>query len=324
MLKQTPENGFVVFSGNVSPIEGKEDIRIWSFEPPIKMNQKMYWCDQKFVIEPLRDFIQEKEVYGLIVLDAKEAYIGLLKGKSIVVVKHDDSTVPSKSVKGGMSARRYDRIREDALNEFFRKIAELASQAFLQEKNIKGVIIGGPGPIKEMFYKGNYLHYEIQNKVLGVKDTSYTDETGLEEIVHRSEDLLKETSIAKERELLNAFFTELQKDGKITYGLKEVEKALEMGAVETLLISEEFDKIRGKFICQNEHEFEKDAKKDMDVKCPECLAPAKLHQFKDLNEYLIERAKTLGAKVEVISTQTGEGKQFKELGGIAAFLRYKI
>jgi len=324
LLKQTPENGFVVFSGNVSLVEGKEDIRIWSFEPPVKMNQKMYWCDQKFVLEPLKDLVREKEVYGLVVLDAKEAYIGLLKGKTLEVVKHEDSTVPSKSVKGGMSQRRYDRIREDALNEFFSKVAELASKVFLQEKNLKGVIIGGPGPLKEQFYKGNYLHYEIQNKVLGVKDTSYTDEAGLEELVHRSEDLMKESALVKEREILKQFFTELQKDEKITYGLKETEKALEMGAVDTLLISEDFDWVRGKFICQNGHEFEKDVKKDLEVKCPKCHVPAKLDQVKDLNEYFVERAKLLGTKVEIISTQTGEGKQFKELGGIGAFLRYRI
>ena len=40
LFKQTPENGLVTFCGNVSEVEGKEDIKIWSFESPVRMNQK--------------------------------------------------------------------------------------------------------------------------------------------------------------------------------------------------------------------------------------------------------------------------------------------
>lgn len=101
LFKQTPANGLVVFCGNISPVEGKDDIRIWSFEPPVKMMQKVYWCDQTFVLDPLKDLIAEKEVYGLIVLDAKEATIGILRGKNLEIVKKMESTVPSKTVKGG-------------------------------------------------------------------------------------------------------------------------------------------------------------------------------------------------------------------------------
>ena len=73
IFKQTPHNGLIVFCGNVSESEGREDIKIWSFEPPEKMNTKVYWCDQVFVLEPLEDMVKDKEVYGLIVLDAREA-----------------------------------------------------------------------------------------------------------------------------------------------------------------------------------------------------------------------------------------------------------
>ena len=70
LFRKTPENGLVVFCGNVSTVEGKEDIKLWSYEPPVKMLQKIYWCDQEFVLKPLKELIMEKEVYGLIVLDA--------------------------------------------------------------------------------------------------------------------------------------------------------------------------------------------------------------------------------------------------------------
>jgi peptide chain release factor subunit 1 len=326
LFKQTPPNGLVVFCGNVSPVEGKDDIKLWSFEPPVKMNQKIYWCDQTFVLDPLKDLMREKEVYGLIVLDGKEANIGILKGKTLEQLKHMDSNVPSKSVKGGMSQRRYDRIIEDALNEFFTKVAEIASQLLLQQPELKGIIIGGPGPTKESFAKGNYLHYELQKKLLGVKDTGYTGEYGLQELVERSDDLMKEAAVVKERELMQKFYGELQKGGNVVYGYNETVRALEAGAVETFLISEGFDWVHVKLKCECENEVEKDLSKRIveSQVCSKCKKKMKVEEMKELVDVVTDKAKNLGTAVEFISVNTREGMQFKELGGIGAFLRYKL
>lgn len=326
LFKTTPGNGLIVFCGNISPKPGVSDIKIWSFEPPEKLTTKIYRCDQVFILDPLKDMVREKEIYGLIVLDAKEANVGVLRGKSVIELKSMDSTVPSKTVKGGMSQKRYDRIRDDALNEFFRKVAEVASQLLLQQQDLKGVIIGGPGPTKDSFVKGEYLHYELRKKLLGVKDISYTGEYGLEELVKRSEDLLENASVVKERDLLEKFFSELQKSGNVIYGIEETKKALEMGAVDTLLISESFDWVRVKMKCQSGHTEEKDLPKERaeDQICDICGQPMNLVETKELIDVLSEEAKNVGAKVEFISIETREGYQFKELGGIGAFLRYKI
>lgn len=327
IFRKTPDNGLVVFCGNVSPDPGVSDIKIWSFEPPEKLSTKIYRCDQIFILDPLKEMLREREVYGLIVLDAGEANIGLLKGKSVQEMKKLESTVPSKSVKGGMSQKRFDRLREDALNEFFTKVGEIASSVFLQEPELKGVLIGGPGPSKETFFQGNYLHHEIQKKILGIKDTSYTGEYGLRELVNRSEDLLEKASIIKEKEIMDKFFSELQKGGNVTYGLKETLKALEIGAVDTLLISEGFDWVRAKLKCTKCNTTqEKDLPRNKleNQYCEKCKQIMNVESFEEIIEILNEKAKELGTKIEFISTESSEGAQFKELGGIGAFLRYKI
>lgn len=325
-FRETPANGLVVFAGNVSQVEGKEDIRLWSFEPPEKMDTKIYWCDQVFVLEPLKDLLKEKEVYGLIVLDASEANIGVLKGKKIVQLKRIDSNVPSKTVKGGMSAGRFDRLRENAIIEFLNEVGEEASNLLLQQENLKGVIIGGPGPIKEAFFKKDYLNYQIKNKVLGVKDIGYTGEYGLEELVNRSQDLLEKAAIAKEREILQKFFIELKKGGNVVYGYKETMKALDLNAVDLLLLSEGFDWIRVSLKCQNNHTEEKDLPKHVikNQVCERCGKPFLVEKSEDLIDILTEKASHSGIKVELISTDTREGIQFKEIGGIGAFLRFKL
>src|SRR3989338_3343457 len=67
-MRQTPKNGVALFAGNVSHIEGQDDFITEVFEPPEELNVRLYRCDQTFVIDPLEDMLQEKELFGLVVI----------------------------------------------------------------------------------------------------------------------------------------------------------------------------------------------------------------------------------------------------------------
>lgn len=326
IFKKTPENGLVIFCGNVSEVEGNVDIKIWSFEPPEKMTSKVYWCDQVFVLEPLREMVAEKEVYGLIVMDSSEADIGLLYGKKILPMKHIDSLVAGKAIKGGMSQRRYDRIREDSIIEYLKELAHIASEIFLKQKELKGIVIGGPGPIKDQFVREEYLNHQLIPKIIGVKDIGYTGDHGFEELVQRSQDLLKEAAVMKERNLMQKFLVELQKGGNIVYGYTQTIEALNLGSIEKLLVSEDFDWVRVKLKCDNTHETEKDLPVSEIERqtCEVCGQVMKVEDKDYLGELLSEKAQNYGTEVVIISTETPEGLQFKQLGGIGGFLRYRI
>jgi peptide chain release factor subunit 1 len=324
-FKETPPNGLVVFAGNVSQVEGQSDIRLWSIEPIEELNVKMYWCDQKFALDPLKEMVREKEIYGLIVLDSSGSDIGLLIGKKIVLEKHVDSLVPGKTTKGGWSQQRYARIREEAKLEHLKKTGEEASEIFFQYPDLKGIIIGGPGPLKEKFYEGEFLNYQLQKKVLGVVDTSYLGMQGLEEVVERGQELIKEAALIKERQLLQKFFTHLQKeDGLAVYKLEEVAKAIEYGAVETLLISEAFDWVRYKLFCQCGFKTEKAGRKNDIFKCPNCGSVMSVQEQEDLADLMAKKVKEMGGSVEIISKDSREGSSLKEIGGIGAILRYRL
>ena len=185
------------------------------------------------------------------------------------------------------SQQRFARLREGAAHEFYKRIGEIANKEFYGRKEIKGILIGGPGPTKEIFLDGDYLNNEIKKKVLGTKDLSYTGEFGLNELVDKSHDLLAQETIIKEKQLLEKFFTILSKEPKkITYGKEKTKKALEYGAVDTLLLSEDL----------NEEELTE-------------------------LENLADKTSTY---IEIISIDTKEGQQFKHLGGIGAILRYAL
>lgn len=324
-FRQTPKNGLVIFCGNVSEKEGQNDIKLWSIEPIEPLYQKMYWCDQTFSLDPLKEMIREKEIYGAILIDTSGSDIGFLTGKRVSLEKHVDSLVPGKTTKGGWSQQRYARIREDAKIDHMKKTAEMANDILKQQKDLKGIIIGGPGPLKEKFVEGEYLDHELRKKLLGVVDTSYMDIQGMEEAFHRGEHLIQEAAAVKEKHLMQKFFTHLQKeDGLAVYGLDAVNNALNFGAVDVVVISEIFDWVKMKLRCQCGTEHEKEEKPHTKVKCPNCGAVMNVESEEELTEIISQRAKNMGSEVEIISIGSREGEQLKQIGGIGAILRFRV
>ncbi len=100
-LKRTPENGLALFCGDVSRVEGQSDLQLWEIEPPQPLKTRLYRCDKEFVLEPLRIMLEVSELFGLLVMDRKEATIGMLEGKRIEVLQKMTSGVPSKVRAGG-------------------------------------------------------------------------------------------------------------------------------------------------------------------------------------------------------------------------------
>ena len=136
-FKVTPENGLILFCGNASEKEGGSDIRLWDIFPPEPISIRMYRCDQEFVLEPLRDLIEEKEIVGLVVIDKKESTVGLLNGKRIEVLKKMTSGYHGKFRGGGQSSRRFDRLLEIAAHEFYVRIGEVINKSFLDKEELK-------------------------------------------------------------------------------------------------------------------------------------------------------------------------------------------
>lgn len=286
-IGKTPKNGLAVYSGNVSDTEGKEDLQVWAIEPPKKLKVKIYRCDQTFVVDPLKEMLETEEVYGLMIIERNEATVGLLDGKHIKKLQHMTSGIPGKTRAGGQSSQRFSRIRESMAKEFFKRVAEAMKKHFFDNKKLKGIIIGGPIPTKEEFLKQGGLATALKDKVIAVKDIGGTEMHGLEELVEKSEDVLADQVITKQRLILDLFFEKLAKDpNKVSYGEAEVEDRLNRGAVEKLIISKSLPREK--------------------IKMLEKLASAS------------------SAEIHMVTKETAEGVQFDNLGGVAGLLRFEI
>ncbi len=279
-INKPPEHGVGIFAGNIN-----NKIELFTVIPPEDINVSMYRCDSTFYTEPLEELVEVKDVYGLFVMDRREATIAKLKGKKVTIVRHLTSTVPGKHHKGGQSAMRFTRLIAEAVHDFFKEVGDACNKEFA-DKHVVGIIAGGPGPTKFSFINGDYLFNNVKEKIIATIDISYTDEFGITELMQKSQEVIAQLDVTKEKELVKEFLKEAVTNGLATYGEKEVREALKRSQVQKLLLSEGLDE--------------------------------------KLIEELTELAEQSGAEVEMISEDTPEGQQFK-VGflGIGAFLRYK-
>jgi len=286
-LKKTPENGLALFAGNISKDEGTQDLQLWNIEPPQPLKIRIYRCDKEFVLDALREMMEVDEIFALLVMDRKEAVIGFLGGKRIEVIQKMTSGIPSKVRAGGQSSQRFHRITEGLTKDFYKRIAEEMKSIFYENKKLKGILVGGPVPTKDEFLDNEYLSTQLKDKVIGRIDLGDTTSNGLKELVERSQEILVDQEVIREKKLLERFFDTLGKRPEFaTLKEKDTKLALKYGAVETLFLSNELNK--------------------------------------PLAKELKKIAEQMGTIIEMISKETVEGEQFYNLGGIGSILRFKV
>jgi len=337
LFKRIPETGLVIFAGTIAGDKpGVGDMETYVVVPPEPISTYYYRCEHRFMLKPLHELLRAEDAYGILVMDSKEATFALLKGRRADIVREITSGVPGKHRAGGQSSRRFERLREMHLNEYFTRVGKHMTEAFLDVPDLKGVIVGGPGPTKEDFVKGNYLHYELRDKVLTVVDAAYMGVEGVKEVVDRSKDFLRNVRFYEERKVVQDFLRHVGHDtGLATYGEREVIQALKSVNVQVLLLSEGVRRALVGLRCR-ECGHEETRIVDLDeleafeesvgeMRCPGCGSGVyELTEREDLIEALVEMAEEADADVEMISTQTEEGEMLlKSFGGVAAILRYR-
>ncbi|GAB3023742.1 peptide chain release factor aRF-1 [Natronobiforma cellulositropha] len=326
-----PDNGMVIFSGAVDSGGGQTDMVTKVLEaPPQPVESFRYHCDSNFLTGPLEDMLTDKGLYGLVVLDRREANVGWLKGKRIEPVKSASSLVPGKQRKGGQSAQRFARLRLEAIDNFYQEVAGMANDLFVPKRHdLEGVLVGGPSPTKDEFLDGDYLHHEIQDKVLGKFDVAYTDESGLRNLVDNAQDALADAEVVKDKRQMEEFFKQLHAGERATYGFDQTRTNLVMGSVDRLLISEDLRKDVVTYDCaecgNTDRELLDRRKATPEHTCSECGATVSAGEDDrdDAIDHLMEIADQRGTETKFISTDFEKGEQlYNAFGGVAGILRY--
>ncbi|MFY9638838.1 MAG: mRNA surveillance protein pelota [Methanobacterium sp.] len=188
---------------------------------------------------------------------------------------------------GSVSGKRVvQKNRKQVINDFFNELAETIEKF----KGVQAIVIAGPGFSKGDFYDFVEQKYPDIAKISVLESTGAGGRSGIAEVLKKGliEKMATEGRIAQEIRMVEKVLEEIGKSSKtVAYGKKEVIKAVQSGAAETMLVIDEKVKVRE-------------------------------------IENLMDQVENMGGKVMIISSEHDGGKQLGSLGGIAALLRYGL
>lgn len=335
LYNKVPGNGLVVYCGTIVTSEGKEKKVNIDFEPFKPINTSLYLCDNKFHTEALSALLEDDNKFGFIVMDGNGALFGTLCGNTRDVLHKFTVDLPKKHGRGGQSALRFARLRMEKRHNYVRKVAETAVQMFISNDkvNCTGLIIAGSADFKSELSQSDMFDLRLQQKILKVVDVSYGSENGFNQAIELSAEVLANVKFIQEKKLIGKYFDEISQDtGKFCFGVEDTMKALEMGAVETLIVWENLDVNRillknhveseeEKVLLLNSYQ-EKDRTHFLDK---ETNVEMEVLDKMPLLEWMANNYKTFGALLEIVTDKSQEGAQFcRGFGGIGGLLRYKV
>lgn len=334
LYTRVPPNGLVLFVGTILTDEGKEKKVSFDFEPHKPINTSLYLCDNKFHTEALSELLESDQRFGFIVMDGNGTLFGTLAGNTREVVHKFTVDLPKKHGRGGQSALRFSRLRDEKRHNYVRKVAEHAVQHFItnDKVNVSGLVLAGSADFKTELSQSDMFDQRLVAKVIKVVDVSYGGENGFNQAIELAAESLSNVKFVQEKKLIQKYFDEISQDtGRYCFGVDDTLRCLELGAVETLIVWENLDTTR--YVLRNAAAEEiivyanKDQEKDREKFRDKSTGLEMEHgeEPQSLLEWFAEKYKDFGAALEFVTNRSQEGAQFvKGFGGIGGLLRYKV
>lgn len=315
--------------------EGKEKKVNIDFEPFKSINTSLYLCDNKFHTEALTSLLSDDSSFGFIVMDGNGSLFGRLSGNVREIMHKFTVELPKKHGRGGQSALRFSRLRMEKRHNYVRKVAEESVRMFIVNDKVivSGLILAGSAEFKVVLSESDMFDGRLKAKIIKIVDVSYGGENGFNQAIELAAETLGNVKFIQEKKLISAFFDEISRDtGQFCFGVEETMKALEMGAVQTLVCWENLDVNRIQFVKLADQqsvqvvylrpEQEKKIAKHL---CPDTGAELEIDEKMPMLEWLANNFKDFGTKLEIVTDRSQEGSQFcSGFGGIGGLLRYRV
>merc|ERR1711937_681040 len=247
LYHRTPPFGLVIYCGTILTDENKEKKVTIDFEPFKPINTSLYLCDNKFHTEALTSLLQSDDKFGFIIMDGNGTLFGTLSGNTREIIHKVSVELPKKHGRGGQSAMRFARLRLEKRHNYVVKIAELSNSLFLTNDriNVTGLILAGSADFKNVLSANDVFDARLQAKILTIVDIAYGGENGFNQAIELAAPALGNVKFIHEKKPIGQYFEEIAQDsGKYCFGVEDTLKALEMGAVETLMCWEDLPTYR--------------------------------------------------------------------------------
>jgi protein pelota len=196
--------------------------------------------------------------------------------------------------KVGLPSKRQAEKREEALKALFKKVLKALNDIWMPLKN--QIVVLGVG-----FIKNSLVEYlkdkapEIAKSIIDVKSVNNSGLAGIHEALRSGilTKALEHVRVVEESKIVEEVLERLGRNEPVTYGIEEVKRASQYGAIEKLVVT--------------------------DVKLRESPDEERLEL-----ENLMKEVEDKGGKVVIVSAEHEAGRKLMALGGLAAILRFPI
>lgn len=335
MYRQTPANGLVLFCGVILMEDGKTEKKITiDLEPFRPINVFTYRCQNSFETEPLMCLLEDDDKFGFIVIDGNGVLYATLQGNNKEILQRMPVQLPKKHGRGGQSAARFARLREEKRHLYVSKCCELATQHFISNDrpNVKGIVVAGSANLKFDLQQSDHFDKRLLPIIITTVDVSYGFDQGFNQAITLAQDALTNVKFVQEKKVIGRFFENISLDtGMIVFGVEDTMKALELGALETMMLFENIEVMRYEIKNPVKNEIKTyilNAQQEQDPKYfkdQETGVDLEVVNSEPLSDWLCLHYKDYGIQIEFITDKSPDGFQFvKGFGGIGGFLRYKM
>jgi len=220
------------------------------------------------------------------------AILSIEEGEAVVAVMRRHGIGKTSTIRSGSGKKMNEE--KNRRREFFGEVYKTVER-MIESEDIEKIILAGPGFTKHDMEEFMEEKSDVIENMLYIEDTSSGGITGVQEAVRRGavERVWKDARITRESRLVEELLERIAKGNKATYGMNQCLRAVELGAVEKLLVT---DKI---------------------------LRKKREKGIEDI-EKLIEESRQKGGEVMVLSSEFEPGQKIDSLGGIAALLRFNV
>lgn len=191
--------------------------------------------------------MEDDDKFGFIIIDGAGVMFATLQGNNKEIIQRMPVQLPKKHGRGGQSAVRFARLREEKRHLYIVKCCELAIQNFItnDRPNIRGIVIAGSADLKFVMQQSDHFDQRLKPLIITTVDVSYGFDQGFAQAITLAQDCLTNVKFVKEKKVIGRFFEAIALDtGMITFGVEDTMKALELGALETMMLFENIEIMR--------------------------------------------------------------------------------
>ena len=190
----------------------------------------VYVVGKKPYLKPFNDVLKANYHTIVVVLDHKSVQIRYLQGDKVLAEEKSSINLQGRHKKGGQSQKRFLRARQTFIQGFFKRIVKKINN--LDSNNVEILFLGGVGTAKTGLH--DELSSELKKKCHFMNNVSFSTPSNElhKKIIQQLYDYRKKYVLC-----IVSKFEKLVKEGLVAKKNSEIQKALEIGAVDTLLVS---------------------------------------------------------------------------------------